>query len=144
VDEGAHAHKPGGETEAAARGAETILLVEDEEIVRGLARQVLEMLGYRVLEAAGGGAAVSTCERHEGPIHLLVTDVVMPGMSGPELAERLTRLRPEMRVLYMSGYTDDAILHHGGLDRAASLIEKPFTAEALTNRIREALTSATV
>src|SRR5205823_6490244 len=110
VDEGAEEYKRNAETEKAIQGVETILLAEDEEMVRKLARQVLEMYGYQVLEAANGGAALLLCERHKRPINLLITDVIMPEMSGRELADRLAQLRPEMKVLYMSGYTDDAIV----------------------------------
>jgi PAS domain S-box-containing protein len=137
--EGAQEYRRGAEPEEVLRGAETILLTEDEEMVRRLAREVLEIYGYRVLEAANGGAAFLICERHEGPIHLLVTDVVMPEMSGPELAERLARLRPDMRVLYMSGYTDTAILTQGVLEEGADFIHKPFTPGDLARKVREVL-----
>jgi two-component system, cell cycle sensor histidine kinase and response regulator CckA len=139
VDEGAEEYKRSAEAEGAVRGAETVLLTEDEEIVRKLARQVLELYGYRVLEAANGGTALLICERHAGPIHLLITDVVMPEMSGRELADRLAGLRPEMKVLYMSGYTDNAIVHHGVLDESANFIQKPFSTDALARKVREVL-----
>lgn len=139
VDEGTENYIRSAESKEAVRGAETILLAEDEEMVRLLARQVLEVHGYQVLEAANGGAALLICERHHEPIQLLVTDVIMPEMSGRELAERLAPLRPEMRVLYMSGYTDDAILHRGVLDEGANFIQKPFPTDALARKVREVL-----
>ena len=139
VDEGAEEYKRGAGTEETLQGAETILLAEDEEMVRKLARQVLEMYGYRVLEAANGGAALLICERHNEPIHLLITDVIMPEMSGRELADRLAQLRPAMKVLYMSGYTDDAIVHQGVLDEEANFIQKPFPTDALARKVREVL-----
>jgi hypothetical protein len=120
-------------------GIETVLLVEDEEMVRDMAQEILRMSGYRVLEAKHGADALAVCDEHDGPIHLMLTDVVMPQMSGRELAERLVPLRPEMRVLYMSGYTDDAIVHHGVLDKEMAFIEKPFTPSALARKVREAL-----
>jgi two-component system cell cycle sensor histidine kinase/response regulator CckA len=125
---------------APLQGQETVLLVEDEDVVRNLARRVLLKRGYTVLEASDGGEALHLCEQHKGPIHLLVTDVVMPGgMSGRELAERLTPLQPEMRVLYISGYTDDAIIHHGVLETGTAFLQKPFTPAALANKVREML-----
>src|SRR5205085_8664642 len=124
--EGAQEYRRGAEPEEVLRGRETVLLTEDEEMVRRLAREVLEMYGYRVLEAANGGAAFLICERHEWPIQLLVTDVVMPEMSGRELADRLARLRPDMKVLYMSGYTDTTV-NEGVLEEGADFIQKPFT-----------------
>lgn len=120
-------------------GSETILLAEDENTVRRFTRQVLEMNGYTVLEACHGVEALEVCERHKGPIHLMVTDVVMPKMSGRELAERLARLRPEMKVLYLSGYTTNAIVHHGVLDSDAAFLQKPFTPGALALKVREVL-----
>jgi two-component system cell cycle sensor histidine kinase/response regulator CckA len=120
-------------------GAETILLVEDEEVVRTLARQVLEINGYTVLEAESAADALILFEKHEGQIHLMVTDVVMPGKSGRELAERLVPSQPGMKVLYMSGYTDDAIVHHGVLDAGTSFLQKPFTPDALARKVREVL-----
>ncbi len=107
--------------------------------MRKLVRQTLTIYGYQVLEAAGGGAALSLCEHHEGPIHLLLTDIVMPEISGRDVAQRLTQLRPEMRVLFMSGYTDDAIVHQGVLDEEANFIQKPFAPDALARKVREVL-----
>jgi signal transduction histidine kinase len=121
------------------RGAETILLVEDEAEVRALAREIIEQQGYTVLEAASGIEALSICGHRPGPIDLLLTDVVMPQMSGRELADRLVSARPDMKVLYMSGYTDDAIVHHGVLDLGKAFLQKPFKAESLARKVREVL-----
>jgi signal transduction histidine kinase/ActR/RegA family two-component response regulator len=122
-----------------ARGRETVLLTEDEEPVRRLTRVILEMNGYQVLEAAGGDEALSIYKQHQGRIDLIIADVVMPKMSGPELAQNLETLCPDIKVLYLSGYTDDAILRHGLLDREIAFLQKPFTAEALTRKVREVL-----
>jgi PAS domain S-box-containing protein len=121
------------------RGSETVLLVEDEEEVRNLAVLILRKQGYRVLDAIQGGDALLICEKHPGPIHLMVTDVVMPGMAGPELALRLKSLHPEMKVLFMSGYSDDAIVHHGVISKGAEFIQKPFTLDGLARKVREIL-----
>ena len=123
------------------RGAETILLVEDEINVRQLARQYLEMQGYKILEAEDGAAALQIVDGHKGPINLLLTDVVMPGMNGRELSARIVKLLPEIRVLYMSGYTENAIGHDGTLDAGVSLLQKPFSLPALKDRVREILDS---
>jgi PAS domain S-box-containing protein len=138
VDEGAQEYER-AESEGATQGTETVLLAEDEEAVRKLARQILEMYGYHVLEAANGGAALLLCERHRGSIQLLITDVVMPEMSGRELADRLARLHPEMKVLFMSGYTDNAVVHHGVLIGETNFIQKPFPTEGLVRKVREVL-----
>jgi len=121
------------------RGTEIILLVEDEDAVREPARRVLVQNGYTVLEARHGEEALRVCEQHEGTIHLMVTDVVMPEMSGRELAERLALLQPEMKVLYISGYTHNAIASHGVLEPGIAFLQKPFTPDALVCKVREVL-----
>jgi PAS domain S-box-containing protein len=132
-------------TGPAAEGAspppprETILLVEDAKRVREVVSEILAMNGYKVLEARQGAEAVKISGRHEGPIHLMLTDVVMPQISGRELAQRLAPLRPDMRVLYMSGYTDDDIVRHGVLGAGMAFIAKPFTPDALAAKVREVL-----
>ena len=121
------------------RGNETILIVEDEEEVRRLAGKILEKQGYRILETFNGNDALLACERREGPIHLVLVDVVMPGMSGSELARLLKPLYPEIKILYMSGYTDNAIVRHGVLEKGINYIQKPFTMEGLARKVREVL-----
>jgi two-component system CheB/CheR fusion protein len=121
------------------RGSETILLVEDENAVRTLARRFLEISGYHVLEASNGPDALRVARAHNGPIHAMVTDVVMPRMSGRELAYQLAPERPDMKVLYMSGHTEDTIIHHGILEKGLAFLPKPFTQEALLSRVRRLL-----
>ena len=126
----------------ATGGAETLLLVEDEEIVRDMCARVLDGLGYKVLQAGNGDGAITLATEYGERIDLLLTDVVMPGMSGRELATRLTRIHPETRVLFTSGYTDDAIVQHGVLDEGVSFIGKPYTPPALAKKVREVLDKA--
>ncbi len=121
-------------------GSETVLVVEDEEELRKLAVQILQKQGYKVLEAPQGDEALLISQKYEGPIHLLITDVVMPGMSGRDLSERLTPLRPEIKTLYMSGHTNSAIIHHGVLEPGVNLLQKPFTPEALVRKVHGVLT----
>ena len=121
------------------RGSETVLVVEDEPAVRELTRRILESAGYRPIVAANGSEALLECEGHEAKVRLLLTDVVMPKMSGKELAERLEKLSPGLRVLYMSGYTDNAIVHHGMLDAGTHFIAKPFDAASLLKKVRQVL-----
>jgi PAS domain S-box-containing protein len=121
------------------KGGETILLVEDEESVRQVASTILKGLGYRTIEARSGEEALMLAERHDGRIDLLMTDIVMPGMNGRELAGRLAAIRPEMKTLFTSGYTEDVIVHHGILDSNLDFIGKPYSVQALAARIREVL-----
>jgi CheY-like chemotaxis protein len=125
----------------APRGSETVLLVEDEAMVRELVRSMLESRGYTVLEAASPGEALHLYHRYTGEIHVLLTDIVMPGMSGRELYEHLRFVSPELKVLYMSGYTDDEVVRHGILRAESSFIGKPFTAVNLGCKLREVLDS---
>jgi PAS domain S-box-containing protein len=122
-----------------ATGTETILVVEDEEGVRSLVRVALASGGYHVLEAKDAETAMALCADHSGPIHLLLTDVVMPQMSGPALAKRLIAIRHDIKVLYMSGYTDDAVVHHGVLSHDTPFIQKPFSPVALRKKVHEVL-----
>jgi PAS domain S-box-containing protein len=125
----------------AKRGSETILLVEDEGQLRVLARDILRGAGYTVFDAPNAAEAIKASQRHAGPIHLLVTDVVMPHIGGRELARRLSTDRPRMRVLYMSGYTDDAIVQHGIVDPSIAFLPKPITPDTLLGKVRETLDS---
>jgi PAS domain S-box-containing protein len=140
IEEDTESLKPSAVSTKSLQGSETILLVEDEEIVRKLACTILQKNGYKVLEAPNGEEALRIVQGQNGnPIHLLVTDVVMPGMSGRQLADHLERLRPEMKILYISGYTDNAIVHHGVLEKGIDYIQKPFTIEGLARKVREVL-----
>jgi signal transduction histidine kinase len=132
----AEGESPGG---GAPRGEETVLVVEDTHAVRSLVARVLEGLGYTVIEATDAATAEVAAARYAGRIHLLLSDVVMPGATGPELAQRLTEARPGLRVLFTSGYADDAVVHHGVLGAGASYLQKPFTPDALARKVREIL-----
>ncbi|MBI4012694.1 MAG: response regulator, partial [Candidatus Rokubacteria bacterium] len=123
-------------------GTETVLLVEDEDRVRGFAREMLERHGYTVLEAGHPTHALRLAADHVGPIHLLLTDVVMPGMSGRHLADRLAALRPELKVLYMSGYAEDGIVHHGVIGAGRAFLQKPFRGDVLAREVRRVLDAA--
>jgi CheY-like chemotaxis protein len=123
----------------ALRGSETVLVVEDDDAIRSLARDILQMHGYGVLEARHGADAVWICDSYDQPIHLLITDVVMPHMSGRELAERLSAMRPDMRVLYVTGYSEDAVGQRRDLAPGVELLHKPFPPAALVRRVRAVL-----
>jgi two-component system, cell cycle sensor histidine kinase and response regulator CckA len=128
----------------ALRGTETILVAEDEDGVRSLTKEVLEKYGYTVLEASNGEEALQIAERHEGPLDLLLSDVVMPRMGGPELAQELLARRPAVKVLYMSGYTDHPMVRRGVVNAGVAFLQKPFTPTVLVSRIREILESRPV
>jgi two-component system cell cycle sensor histidine kinase/response regulator CckA len=117
----------------------TVLLVEDEESLRELIREILQANGYEVLEAEDPPKAIEIAERHQGAIHLLLTDILMPGMNGRVLAQRVRERRPAIRVLYMSGHTEDSVAQNGLVEPGALMISKPFTQESLARKLREAL-----
>ena len=121
------------------RGTETVLLVEDEDALRALARHVLRSCGYTVLEAGDGRQAIQVAEGNPGTIDLLVSDVVMPHLGGRQLAERLAVVKPGMKVLFLSGYPDDAVIRHGVLEAEFAFLQKPFTPAARAHKVREAL-----
>jgi two-component system cell cycle sensor histidine kinase/response regulator CckA len=139
IDEVSEATRPAGPSADASRGHETILLVEDTEMLRDVIRETLEERGYAVLLASNGEEALVVAREREGPIDLLLSDVVMPRLGGADLAKRLLALRPGIRVLYMSGYTDGAISQHGILGEGVMLLEKPFSGDKLVRAVREAL-----
>ncbi len=126
-------------SESALNGVETILLVEDEARVRKLIVDVLTARGYHVLEATRGEEAIRLCKQLQGKIDLAVMDVVMPEMSGPDLVKQMAPVCPDMRVLYISGYTDEAIVHHGIPQSGAAFLQKPFMPDALARKVREVL-----
>ncbi len=130
---------PGAAPTAPAEGTETVLLVEDEEAVRQLARRTLQSQGYNVLEAGDGIAALTVCQHHLRSIDLVVTDVVMPELGGVDLVQRLRTVRPQLKVLYMSGYTDSTVLRHGIEESEANYLQKPFTPDLLMRKVRELL-----
>jgi CheY-like chemotaxis protein len=121
------------------QGVETILVAEDEEQLRNVVRRTLERQGFSVLVARSGSEAIELCEEHAGTIALLLTDLVMPGMSGRELADRLVPLRPSIKILYMSGYTENTIANHDLRDARMAFLAKPFTPESLLHKVREIL-----
>jgi two-component system, cell cycle sensor histidine kinase and response regulator CckA len=121
------------------KGSETVLLAEDQDAVAAVVRATLHLCGYRVLAAHNGTEAIAILERHDGPIHLLVTDIVMPVMGGPELAARARELRPQTKVLFVSGYSERAFSSHGVLDSTAAFLQKPFMPETLARKVRQVL-----
>lgn len=131
--------RKGPKTPENVRRDETILLVEDDHAVRILIAQTLSQIGYRVLKAGDGAEALALSERHQGPIHLLVADVVMPLMSGPELVDRLIVSRRNLKILYISGHPEEAIIRHGVLEAGVPFLPKPFTPENLVRKVREVL-----
>jgi two-component system, cell cycle sensor histidine kinase and response regulator CckA len=139
VDDAADEYKRTVQEAKLAGGTETILLVEDEEMLRKFARQTLKGYGYHILEASGGDEAIAISRQYEREIQLLLTDVIMPGMNGRELSSRLLKTWPKLRVLFMSGYTDDAIVHQGVLDESANFIQKPFPPDSLAQKVRAVL-----
>ena len=122
-----------------ARGTETILLVEDEPSILALSRRILEERGYRVIDAGSGKEALERVQREVGPIHLLLTDLVMPDMAGTELASRMQKLNPDLRILFMSGYTDDGVVRNGQLGKRHAFLQKPFAPQTLARKVREVL-----
>jgi CheY-like chemotaxis protein len=139
VEDALEATGPVGASRSQAGGSETVLLVEDEESVRQLVRETLELKGYKVLEADNGEAALKIVSGYSGTIDMLITDVVMPGMSGRELSARLCKSCPQTKVLYLSGYTEDAIVHEGVIDPDTAFLQKPFTLQMLARKVREVL-----
>jgi DNA-binding NtrC family response regulator len=120
-------------------GTETVMIAEDEPMVRKLAHETLEAYGYTVIETESVAEALDIAATYEDEIHLLLTDVIMPGMNGRELYEKLKKRRPDLIVLYMSGYTDNVIVHHGVLDEGVNFLQKPFTIRGLAKKVRSVL-----
>ncbi|OGX01485.1 MAG: hypothetical protein A3K11_11675 [Nitrospirae bacterium RIFCSPLOWO2_12_FULL_63_8] len=139
VEDALEEHAPVEDRPRILRGTETILLAEDEEMVRNLMQTILEAQGYTVLVARNAMEAMSFCHRHHESISLLVSDVVMPGMSGRELAAQMAMVHPETKVLYVSGYTDDAVVRHGVLNAGLAFLQKPFSTESFLLKVRDAL-----
>jgi len=133
---------PSDRPDTIERGSQTILIVEDEAALLEVARQSLLAAGYTILAAQSPAEALRISESHPGPIHLIVTDVIMPGMSGSQLASHLSASRPEMKVLYVSGYTDDTIVRHGVLEPGLAFLQKPFSPKTLARKVGEVLTTA--
>jgi two-component system, cell cycle sensor histidine kinase and response regulator CckA len=136
------AARPSGREDLAVlpvQGRETVLLAEDEDAVREVTAQLLEAFGYKVLKASSGEAALRLAESQHGKIHLLMTDVVMPGMGGRELADLLRAREPQLKVLFQSGYTDDAVVRYGVVHAEVAFLQKPFTPQALAEKVRQAL-----
>jgi CheY-like chemotaxis protein len=125
--------------ESVKRGSETILLVEDDPAVRNLVTSMLESQGYQVLVSQDPGDVAAICEKHTGHIHLLLTDLILPGISGRDIAKHVGKLRPDTKVLFMSGYTDDALIHSHGFDERFAFLQKPFSSGTLGAKIREVL-----
>ena len=135
-----HENMPSSDkVEKVDRGSLTIMIVEDDAALLQVTHRSLEEIGYTILVALSPAEAIRTSERHPGPIHLMVTDVIMPGMSGAQLASHLSATRPEMKVLYVSGYTDDAIVHHGVLEPGLAFLAKPFSPKALARKVGDVL-----
>jgi CheY-like chemotaxis protein len=128
-----------GAVEDLPRGRESVLVVEDDKEVRQLSVRILNRQGYRVWEANDGVEALRVCEQHKEPIDLMLTDVVMPQMGGLELAEKVQPLRPQMKVLFTSGYMDDAVVHKGILNSGSHFLQKPFSPTVLARKVREVL-----
>ena len=139
VEGPARADSEPAEDPAPPRGSETILIVEDEDLVCKIAKRSLAQAGYEVLTASGGEQALELAQSHAGPIDLLLTDVVLPHTNGRELAERLGELRPEMKIIYMSGYADGAIARHGVLEEGINFLPKPFTPRSLNRMVGNVL-----
>jgi len=139
VEEAVSAIEPKTTMVTRLKGRETVMVVEDDNTLREVIARGLKKFGYVVLTAANGGEALLLCEKRKGPIHLLLTDVVLPQMGGRELAERLLSVRPDLKVLYMSGYTENAIVHHGILNEDVGFLQKPFKVNVMVQKIREAL-----
>jgi PAS domain S-box-containing protein len=142
VAEIVEAEEPSKELGAPARGSETVLVVEDQELIRELARESLQRAGYKVLEAGAGNAALQVVKNHRGPIHLLLTDVVMPKMGGHDLAQQVSMLHPEISVLYISGYAESVAVHKVFQEQSAGFLQKPFSMDSLVRNVREILDKA--
>ncbi|HVC09343.1 MAG TPA: MEDS domain-containing protein [Elusimicrobiota bacterium] len=139
VEENAEAPAKAGPRVESLNGTETIIVVDDDDIVRKLVHRTLAEHGYTVLDAMSSREALTFCERHKGNIHLMLTDAILPHMNGRELGKRVGVLRPKTKIIFMSGYTDDAVVHHGILEAGSAFVEKPFTPEAILRKVREVL-----